>query len=120
MGVRQVIKKLDAFPRAEDHLLHKTKSGALVSIIGLIIMATLFLHELGYYLTTYTVHQMSVDLKRGETLPIHINMTFPYLPCDGSEAGFLCLTCRYWINIKCLMMLEQEGGDLKEAFLPHP
>ena len=27
--------------------------------------------------------QMSVDLKRGETLPIHINMTFPSLPCDG-------------------------------------
>lgn len=26
---------------------------------------------------------MSVDLRRGETLPIHINMTFPSLPCDG-------------------------------------
>lgn len=26
---------------------------------------------------------MSVDLKRGETLPIHVNMTFPSLPCDG-------------------------------------
>jgi len=29
------------------------------------------------------IWQMSVDLKRGETLPIHINMTFPSLPCDG-------------------------------------
>lgn len=29
-----------------------------VSIIGLIIMVTLFLHELGYYVTTYTVHQV--------------------------------------------------------------
>uniref|UniRef100_A0A803LRQ7 Endoplasmic reticulum-Golgi intermediate compartment protein 3 n=1 Tax=Chenopodium quinoa TaxID=63459 RepID=A0A803LRQ7_CHEQI len=54
-----------------------------VSIIGLVIMATLFIHELRYYLSTYTVNQMSVDLKRGETLPIHINMTFPSLPCDG-------------------------------------
>ena len=26
---------------------------------------------------------MSVDLKRGETLPIHINMSFPSLPCEG-------------------------------------
>ncbi|PON36242.1 Endoplasmic reticulum vesicle transporter, C-terminal [Parasponia andersonii] len=82
MGVKQAIKSLDAFPRAEEHLLQKTQSGALVSIVGLVIMATLFMHELRYYLTTYTVHQMSVDLKRGETLPIHINMTFPSLPCD--------------------------------------
>ena len=29
-----------------------------VSVIGIIIMATLFLHELGYYLSTYTVHQV--------------------------------------------------------------
>lgn len=27
--------------------------------------------------------QMSVDLKRGEILPIHINVTFPSLPCEG-------------------------------------
>ncbi|CAN6707887.1 unnamed protein product [Malus baccata var. baccata] len=82
MGVKQALKSLDAFPRAEEHLLQKTQSGALVSVVGLLIMATLFVHELRYYLTTYTVHQMSADLKRGETLPIHINMTFPALPCD--------------------------------------
>jgi hypothetical protein len=29
MGMKQVIKNLDAFPRAEDHLLQKTQSGAL-------------------------------------------------------------------------------------------
>jgi len=29
MGMKQVIKNLDAFPRTEDHLLQKTQSGAL-------------------------------------------------------------------------------------------
>ncbi|KAJ0028130.1 hypothetical protein Pint_35891 [Pistacia integerrima] len=29
MGVKQAIKSLDAFPRAEEHLLQKTQSGAL-------------------------------------------------------------------------------------------
>lgn len=29
MGVKQAIKKLDAFPRAEEHLLQKTQSGAI-------------------------------------------------------------------------------------------
>lgn len=35
---------------------------------------------------------MSVDVKRGETLPIHINMTFPSLPCEGESCIFLNLS----------------------------
>ncbi|XP_057430408.1 uncharacterized protein LOC130723395 [Lotus japonicus] len=99
MGMKQVIKNLDAFPRTEDHLLQKTQSGALVSIIGLIIMATLFLHELGYYLTTNTVHEMSVDLKRGETLPIHINMTFPSLPCDVLSVDAIDMSGKHEVDL---------------------
>ncbi|KAL9319502.1 hypothetical protein ACSQ67_011341 [Phaseolus vulgaris] len=99
MGMKQVIKNLDAFPRAEDHLLQKTQSGALVSVIGLIIMATLFVHELRYYLTTYTVHQMSVDLKRGETLPIHINMTFPSLPCDVLSVDAIDMSGKHEVDL---------------------
>ncbi|KAG8646412.1 endoplasmic reticulum-Golgi intermediate compartment protein 3 [Manihot esculenta] len=99
MGVKQAIKSLDAFPRAEEHLLQKTQSGALVSIIGLVIMATLFLHELTYYLTTYTVHQMSVDLKRGETLPIHINITFPSLPCDVLSVDAIDMSGKHEVDL---------------------
>lgn len=28
MGVKQALRSLDAFPRAEDHLMQKTQSGA--------------------------------------------------------------------------------------------
>ncbi|XWS30095.1 hypothetical protein CRYUN_Cryun24cG0088600 [Craigia yunnanensis] len=99
MGMKQAIKSLDAFPRTEDHLLQKTQSGALVSIVGLAIMATLFFHELTYYLTTYTVHQMSVDLKRGETLPIHINMTFPSLPCDVLSVDAIDMSGKHEVDL---------------------
>ncbi|KAL6329042.1 hypothetical protein AAG906_007332 [Vitis piasezkii] len=99
MGVKQFIKSLHAFPRAEEHLLQKTQSGAVVSIIGLVIMATLFLHELRYYLTTYTVHQMSVDLKRGETLPIHINITFPSLPCDVLSVDAIDMSGKHEVDL---------------------
>lgn len=97
--MRQALKSLDAFPRAEEHLLQKTQSGALVSIIGLVIMAMLFMHELRYYLTTYTVHQMSVDLKRGETLPIHINMTFPSLPCDVLSVDAIDMSGKHEVDL---------------------
>ncbi|XP_051150130.1 uncharacterized protein LOC127264676 [Andrographis paniculata] len=98
-NLKQALKSLDAFPRAEEHLLRKTKSGALVSIIGLAIMATLFVHELTYYLTTYTVHQMSVDLTRGETLPIHINMTFPSLPCDVLSVDAIDMSGKHEVDL---------------------
>ncbi|CAK7340358.1 unnamed protein product [Dovyalis caffra] len=99
MGVKQAIKSLDAFPRAEEHLMQKTQAGALVSVIGLVIMATLFYHELSYYLTTYTVHQMSVDLKRGETLPIHINITFPSLPCDVVSVDAIDMSGKHEVDL---------------------
>ncbi|CAN6701742.1 unnamed protein product [Malus baccata var. baccata] len=99
MRVRQALKSLDAFPRAEEHLLQKTQSGALVSVVGLLIMATLFVHELRYYLTTYTVHQMAVDLKRGETLPIHINMTFPALPCDVLSVDAIDMSGKHEVDL---------------------
>lgn len=100
MGVKQAIKNLDAFPRPEEHLLQKTRSGAIVSVIGLVIMAVLFLHELRYYITTYTVHQMSVDLKRGETLPIHINMSFPSLPCDVLSVDAIDMSGKHEVDLE--------------------
>ncbi|XP_010525179.1 PREDICTED: endoplasmic reticulum-Golgi intermediate compartment protein 3-like isoform X2 [Tarenaya hassleriana] len=99
MGVKQALRSLDAFPRAEDHLLQKTQSGAIVSVIGLVVMVTLFLHELSYYLNTVTVHQMSVDLKRGETLPIHINVTFPSLPCDVLSVDAIDMSGKHEVDL---------------------
>ncbi|KAL6642859.1 hypothetical protein ACP70R_021040 [Stipagrostis hirtigluma subsp. patula] len=93
------LKSLNAFPHAEEHLLKKTYSGAIVTIFGLIIMFTLFVHELKFYLTTYTVHQMSVDLKRGETLPIHINMSFPSLPCEVLSVDAIDMSGKHEVDL---------------------
>ncbi|GMH12505.1 hypothetical protein Nepgr_014346 [Nepenthes gracilis] len=120
MGVKQAIKKLDAFPRAEEHLLQKTRSGAIVSIIGMLIMATLFLHELRYYLSTYTVHQMSVDLKRGETLPIHINMTFPSLPCDVLSVDAIDMSGKHEVDLDTniwKLRLSRDGHIIGTEYL---
>jgi len=99
MGLKQALKNFDAFPRAEEHLTQKTSSGAIVSVIGLIIMATLFLHELQYYLTTKTVHEMSVDVKRGENLPIHINMTFPSIPCEILSVDAIDMSGKHEVDL---------------------
>ncbi|KAJ6844794.1 putative endoplasmic reticulum-Golgi intermediate compartment protein 3 [Iris pallida] len=121
MGVKlQSLRNFDAFPRAEEHLLQKTKSGAIVSIVGLAIMATLFVHELKYYLTTYTVHQMSVDLKRGETLPIHINITFPSLPCEVLSVDAIDMSGKHEVDLDTniwKLRLNKEGHIIGTEFL---
>ena len=45
-------------------------------------MTILFFGELSLYLTTNTVHEMSVDTSRGEKLHINLNVTFPSMPCS--------------------------------------
>lgn len=120
MGLKQSIKSLDAFPRAEEHLLQKTQSGAVVSLLGLFIMATLFLHELSYYLTTYTVHQMSVDLKRGETLPIHVNMSFPSLPCDVLSVDAIDMSGKHEVDLDTniwKLRLSRDGHIIGTEYL---
>ncbi|GJY28940.1 endoplasmic reticulum-Golgi intermediate compartment protein 3 [Tanacetum coccineum] len=116
MGVKQVLKNLDAFPRAEEHLLQKTQSGAL----GLFIMATLFLHELTYYISTYTVHEMAVDLKRGETLPIHINMSFPSLPCQVVSVDAIDMSGKHEVDLDTniwKLRLSKEGVIIGTEYL---
>uniref|UniRef100_A0A1D1Y6K9 Endoplasmic reticulum-Golgi intermediate compartment protein 3 n=1 Tax=Anthurium amnicola TaxID=1678845 RepID=A0A1D1Y6K9_9ARAE len=116
----QALKNLDAFPRAEEHLLKKTPTGAVVSVIGLAIMATLFVHELKYYLTTYTVHQMSVDLKRGETLPIHINMTFPSLPCQVLSVDAIDMSGKHEVDLDTTIWklhLNKDGQIFDSEYL---
>ena len=46
MGVKQAIQSLDAFPRAEEHLLLKTQSGAFGKLTFL--SSFCFLHDLRY------------------------------------------------------------------------
>ncbi|WOL08952.1 endoplasmic reticulum-Golgi intermediate compartment protein 3 [Canna indica] len=114
------LRNFDAFSHTEDHLLQKTRSGAVVSIVGLIVMVTLFANELKYYITTYTVHQMSVDVKRGENLPIHINMTFPSLPCEVISVDAIDMSGKHEVDLHAniwKLRLNGEGHIIGTEYL---
>ncbi|ONK65203.1 uncharacterized protein A4U43_C07F34740 [Asparagus officinalis] len=42
---------------------------------------------------------MSVDVKRGETLPIHINMTFPALPCQVLSVDAIDMSGKHEVDL---------------------
>lgn len=121
MGLRlQALKNFDAFPHAEEHLTSKTSSGAIVSLVGLVIMVTLFIYELTFYLTTVTVHQMAVDHTQGETLPIHINMTFPALPCQILSVDAIDMSGKHEVDLDTniwKLRLHKDGYILGSEYL---
>jgi len=60
----------------------QTLSGAVVSVAGMALMAILFVAEVMAFAAPVLSHEMAVDSTRGEKLPIHLNLTFPSLPCS--------------------------------------
>ncbi|KAL8131958.1 hypothetical protein AgCh_007745 [Apium graveolens] len=64
--------------------------------------------------------QMSVDLKRGETLPIHINMTFPSLPCDVISVDAIDMSGKHEVDLDTniwKLRLNRDGYILGTEYL---
>eukprot|EP01032_Pedospumella_encystans_P023175 gene23175-26239_t len=76
------LKKIDAFPKAFDDFRVKTTTGALVSIISIIIMATLFFSEMSYFLKTETVDHLYVNGTRTNKLHVDFDISFHDIPCN--------------------------------------
>ncbi|XP_058729450.1 uncharacterized protein LOC131601605 isoform X2 [Vicia villosa] len=51
--------------------------------------------------------EMSVDLNRGETLPIHINMTFPSLPCDVLSVDAIDMSGKHEVDLDTNIWKEE-------------
>jgi hypothetical protein len=70
-----------------------------VSIVGISVMVLLFVNEVRFYMTPYIENEMSVDVKGREKLPIHINITFPSLPCSVLSLDALDMSGKHEVDI---------------------
>mmetsp|Transcript_49667 Transcript_49667/g.94914 ORF Transcript_49667/g.94914 Transcript_49667/m.94914 type:complete len:344 (-) Transcript_49667:178-1209(-) len=93
------LRSLDMYARAEEHLTTQTLSGALVSLAGLSLMVILFVAELMHFLSPHTVHHLQVDDTRGEVLAIHLNLSFPALPCGLLSLDALDMSGKHEVDI---------------------
>lgn len=78
----ETFKKIDAFPKAFDDFKVKTTSGAVVSIISVLIMTLLFIAEMQYYLKTEVVDHLYVNTTRTDKLKVDFDISFPEVPCN--------------------------------------
>ncbi|KEZ44299.1 Uncharacterized protein C24B11.08c [Scedosporium apiospermum] len=82
MAPKSRFTRLDAFTKTVDEARIRTTSGGIVTIVSLIIVLYLAWGEWRDYRTIIIQPELIVDKGRGERMEIHLNVTFPKVPCE--------------------------------------
>jgi len=80
-SIVRFIKKFDAFPKTNDDFRVRTTSGAVVSIISVLLMLLLFMSEVRFYYSKEKVDHLFVNTTRVENLEVSFDITFHEVPC---------------------------------------
>eukprot|EP01138_Halocafeteria_seosinensis_P011169 gb/GECG01011407.1/.p1 GENE.gb/GECG01011407.1/~~gb/GECG01011407.1/.p1 ORF type:complete len:308 (+),score=29.16 gb/GECG01011407.1/:1-924(+) len=85
------MQSFDTFSKAKtSHVQRKTGLGACITVLGVIIMTSLFLSELAWYRKVQVVDHARVDTRQGQRdLHITLDIKFLALKCDDIDIGAL-------------------------------
>ncbi|KAI5864968.1 DUF1692-domain-containing protein [Durotheca rogersii] len=82
MPAKSRFTRLDAFTKTVEDARIRTTSGGIVTIISLVVVLYLAWGEWADYRRVVIHPELIVDKGRGERMEIHMNITFPRLPCE--------------------------------------
>ncbi|ROW11576.1 hypothetical protein VMCG_01273 [Cytospora schulzeri] len=82
MAPKSRFTRLDAFTKTVEDARIRTTSGGIVTIVSLIVVLYLAWGEWADYRRTIIHPELIVDKGRGERMEIHLNITFPRIPCE--------------------------------------
>ncbi|EEH37883.1 endoplasmic reticulum-Golgi intermediate compartment protein [Paracoccidioides lutzii Pb01] len=82
MAPKSRFARLDAFTKTVEDARIRTRSGGLVTIVALFVISFLIWGEWYEYRRIVVLPELVVDKGRGERMEIHLNITFPHLPCE--------------------------------------
>jgi hypothetical protein len=75
----------DAYAKPAEDFRVRTHSGGLVTLVAMVSIIILVLSEFSAWLTIHPQASLLVDPTRKERMSIHLNITFPKIPCIGKE-----------------------------------
>lgn len=120
MPVKSRFTRLDAFTKTVEDARVRTTSGGVITIASLVLILYLVLGEWTDY-RRVTVHpELVVDKGRGEKMEIHMNITFPRMPCElltldvMDVSGEVQSEVMHGIN-KIRLAPRSEGGGVIES-----
>ncbi|RFU77730.1 copii-coated vesicle membrane erv46 [Trichoderma arundinaceum] len=82
MAPKSRFTRLDAFTKTVDEARIRTTSGGIVTIVSLLVVLFLSWGEWRDYRRIVVHPELVVDKGRGERMDIHLNITFPNMPCE--------------------------------------
>ncbi|KAB8670385.1 hypothetical protein FH972_026298 [Carpinus fangiana] len=74
--------RLDAFTKTVEDARVRTTSGGIVTLTSLIVIVFLIASEWADYRRIVVLPELVVDKGRSEKMEIHMNVTFPRMPCE--------------------------------------
>ncbi|KAI9889553.1 MAG: hypothetical protein M1814_005156 [Vezdaea aestivalis] len=82
MPAKSRFTRLDAFTKTVEDARVRTTSGGVVTLTSLIIILYLVWGEWSDYRRIHVHPELIVDKGRGEKMEIHLNISFPRVPCE--------------------------------------
>ncbi|CAK7565200.1 MAG: ER-derived vesicles protein erv46 [Sporothrix epigloea] len=82
MPAKSRFTRLDAFTKTVEDARIRTTSGGIVTIVSLIVVLYLAWGEWLDYRRIVVHPELVVDKGRSERMEIHLNITFPKIPCE--------------------------------------
>ncbi|RVX69956.1 hypothetical protein B0A52_05791 [Exophiala mesophila] len=82
MPVKSRFTRLDAFTKTVEDARIRTTSGGVVTITSILLILYLIWGEWADYRRILVQPELIVDKGRGEKMEIHLNVTFPRIPCE--------------------------------------
>lgn len=76
------LKTFDAYAKTLDDFKVRTNTGALISIVSIVLATVLVISEFYQYMQISVKPELFVDKNRQEKLSIRVNMTFARMPCN--------------------------------------
>jgi len=112
------LNSLDLYRKIHADFTKGTLLGALLSLIGVCLMTSLFVLELNAWLTIDTTTRIVLDSNGDDTMQINFNVTLPNLPCYLSSVDVSDVLGIRKVNITKDIRkwrLNAHGGDAKKV-----
>ncbi|KAH8602853.1 endoplasmic reticulum-golgi intermediate compartment protein-like protein 3 [Bisporella sp. PMI_857] len=115
MPAKSRFTRLDAFTKTVDEARVRTTSGGIVTIASLLIVLYLAWGEWADYRRIVVHPELIVDKGRGEKMEVHLNITFPRIPCELLTLDVMDVSGEQQSEVmhdvsKVRLSAESEGG----------
>ncbi|KAF2717407.1 endoplasmic reticulum-golgi intermediate compartment protein-like protein 3 [Polychaeton citri CBS 116435] len=120
MPAKSRFTRLDAFTKTVEDARVRTTSGGIVTLTSLLLILWLVWGEWSDYRRVVVHPELIVDKGRGEKMEIHMNISFPRVPCElltldvMDVSGEIQTGVMHGVN-KVRLRPENEGGGVIET-----